>query len=71
VPTPPAPSLQFVALDLGPSHNEDLAAGRAQTRSVAPSGHHIEVDLQRGASRLKVRWPSSQAGDCASWLRAV
>jgi transposase len=71
VPTQPAPSLQFVALDLGAPDDECLAAGRAQTRSAVPSGHHIEVDLQRGASRLMVRWPSSQAGECASWLRAV
>ena len=32
---------------------------------------HIEVELQRGSTLLKVRWPVGAAADCAAWLRGV
>lgn len=31
----------------------------------------IDIELQRGAISLIVRWPVSAAGDCAAWLREV
>ena len=35
----------------------------------APStGEHIQFDIQRGATRLNIRWPVSGADACARWL---
>lgn len=31
----------------------------------------IEVELQRGSTLLKVRWPVEAVADCAAWLRGV
>ena len=31
----------------------------------------IELDLQRGALSVRVRWPTSGAASCATWLREV
>lgn len=39
------------------------------TRPAPPA--QIEVELQRGRTRLKVRWPVGAAADCAAWLRGV
>ena len=32
---------------------------------------HIHVELCRGSASLGVRWPASQAGQCAVWLREL
>ena len=31
----------------------------------------IEFEVQRGAISVRVRWPMSGAGACASWLREI
>jgi transposase-like protein len=31
----------------------------------------IRIELQRGATAIKVAWPSSAAADCAAWLREL
>jgi len=31
----------------------------------------IEFEVQRGAISVRVRWPMSGAGTCASWLREI
>lgn len=31
----------------------------------------IEFEVQRGATSVRVRWPMSGAGACASWLREI
>ena len=36
---------------------------------VPGAGHHIEIQLARGAVQATVRWPVSDAGACVSWLR--
>jgi transposase len=33
--------------------------------------HEIRVELQRGATTVKVNWPASAAGECAAWLREL
>jgi transposase len=31
----------------------------------------IRIELQRGATAVKVNWPTSAAGECAVWLREL
>ena len=31
----------------------------------------IRIELQRGATAIKVTWPSSASADCAAWLREL
>ena len=31
----------------------------------------IRIELQRGATTVKVNWPTSAAGECAVWLREL
>ena len=31
----------------------------------------IEFEVQRGAISVRVRWPMTGAGACASWLREI
>jgi hypothetical protein len=31
----------------------------------------IRIELQRGATTIKVAWPASAAADCAAWLREL
>lgn len=31
----------------------------------------IRIELQRGATAIKVAWPSAAAADCAAWLREL
>jgi len=31
----------------------------------------IRIELQRGATAIKVAWPSTAAADCAAWLREL
>ena len=62
-----APCLQFVPVDLA-------AMGRDELRvlpggfAASPEPTHIHVELRRGGASLEVRWPASQAWQCAAWL---
>jgi transposase-like protein len=41
-------------------------------RAPAPMpADEIRIELQRGATAIKVAWPSSAAADCAAWLREL
>jgi transposase len=33
--------------------------------------NEIRIELQRGATTIKVTWPSTAAADCAAWLREL
>lgn len=50
---------------------EAAPSGLADTTRAASDLAAIEIELQRGAGSLAVRWPVSAAGDCAAWLREV
>ena len=50
------PSAEFVALPL-------------QTSPVPPALQNIVIELKRGAATVTVRWPSTAATECASWLQ--
>lgn len=32
---------------------------------------NIQIELQRGATLVRVQWPLGYAGDCAAWMREV
>jgi transposase len=34
-------------------------------------GPEIRIELQRGATAVKINWPTSAAGECANWLREL
>ncbi|MBL8439482.1 MAG: transposase [Zoogloeaceae bacterium] len=36
--------------------------------AAAPSAAEIRIEVERGESRVVVRWPLAGAGDCAAWL---
>ena len=38
---------------------------------AAVPGDEIRIELQRGATAIKVAWPSTAAADCAAWLREL
>jgi transposase len=38
---------------------------------VSEPPQFIEFEVQRGATSVRVRWPMSNAGACASWLREI
>jgi hypothetical protein len=40
-----------------------------QDSSVAPA--NIQIELQRGATLVRVQWPLGYAGECATWMREV
>jgi transposase len=50
-----APQTQFIPLEL--QANE------------APA--NIQIELQRGATLVRVQWPLGYAGGCAAWMREV
>jgi transposase len=66
VPAQPAGVLRFVPVDLaetGQNVQQAVCGG-----SAASEPTHIHVELCRGGASLNVRWPSSQAWQCAAWL---
>ena len=44
---------------------------RVPIATTAPAMAPIEVELHRGPLRVKVRWPTSVAPECAGWLREL
>ena len=36
-----------------------------------PASVDIRIELQRGATAVKVAWPASAASECAAWLREL
>ena len=64
-PEPATEPLQFVPVALAAA---PVAPGVDQAAAAAPT---IDIELTRGATRLTVRWPVSEASACAAWLRRV
>lgn len=64
VTAPVAAALQFIPVGLAP---EALATDHA----TASAASDIHVELNRGSTRLSVRWPSTHADSCAAWLREL
>ena len=38
---------------------------------ISEQPQFIELEVQRGAISVRVRWPMAGAGACASWLREI
>ena len=66
----PVSSLQFIPVELAPAPAA-VTAGAAPRQTEAPEAEEIRVELTRGATQLRVRWPSTQAAACAAWLREL
>jgi transposase len=67
VPAQPPSVLRFVPVDLaetGQNVQQAVLAGSA----APPEPTHIHVELRRGGTSLNVRWPATQAWECAAWL---
>lgn len=41
---------------------------QVETINASPSGGNIQLDIQRGATRVNIRWPMTGAQACAQWL---
>lgn len=64
VTAPVAAAVQFIPVGLVPE-------APATDRAMASAASDIHVELNRGSTRLSVRWPSTQADSCAAWLREL
>ncbi len=67
------PSLQFVPVEIPPTRLAMMATATTTAtaeQADAPAAE-IHVELARGVIRLSVRWPSTQAAECATWLREL
>lgn len=47
-----------------------LVPVQVETINTSPSDGDIQFDIQRGATRINIRWPMSGVGACAQWLGA-
>ena len=69
-PAQRAPVLQFVPVDLAAPGSCAEPSMRCGTAALAEMAH-IHVELCSGGASLGVRWPTSQAQQCAAWLREL
>lgn len=47
-----------------------LVPVQVETINTLPSDGDIKFDIQRGATRINIRWPMSGVDACAQWLGA-
>jgi hypothetical protein len=64
---PPAPTLQFVPVELASAADD----ARASDDAMPAVSSDIHIELTRGGTQLSVRWPSTQATSCVAWLREL
>jgi transposase len=65
----PTSSPKFIPVEIAPA---PVAAPAAEPEQAErPDAQEIHVEVTRGATRLRVRWPSGQAAACAAWLREL
>lgn len=67
VPAQPAGVLQFVPVELAAS-SRDVQPPVSCGSAASSEPTHIHVELRQGGACLDVRWPASQAWQCAAWL---
>lgn len=63
-------SLQFIPVEIAPAPVAATAAA-APEQAELPDAVEIRVELTRGSTQLRVRWPSTQAAACAAWLHEL
>ena len=75
---PPSVAAPFLAADARFLPIELEAPARAtrgerasQTDTARVIQEPIHIERRRGALHLRVRWPTSAAGDCTAWLREL
>lgn len=62
-------SLQFIPVEIAPA---PVVACADEPKLAEPlDAEAIRVELTRGATQLRVRWPSAQAAACTAWLREL
>ena len=66
-----ASSLQFIPVEIAPAPVAATSIAGAQEQAESPDAGEIHVELTRGTTQLRVRWPSAQAAACAAWLREL
>jgi transposase len=67
--TAAAPAMQFVPVELAEVvATRSPVDGEGSLKRPVASELSIHVELRRGGTQLTVRWPSSQASSCATWL---
>ncbi len=65
VPARPAAGMsQFMPVSLTPSVSPPALA-------LAPAPADIQIELRRGATAVKITWPTAAAADCAAWMREL
>jgi transposase len=66
-------SLQFIPVEIAPATGAaaTAVATAAVHEQAEPPAAEIHVELTRGETQLRVRWPSAQAAACTAWLREV
>lgn len=74
-PTPVdgATRLQFVPVQV-PAPSDPIDQGVPAGRSEEPTGPAeaaIHIELRHGSRQVAVHWPTSQAAQCAAWLREL
>ena len=47
-----------------------MPVSMAQT-ALASAPADIQIELRRGATAVKISWPSTAAADCAAWMREL
>lgn len=67
VPSVSTAPLPFVPVALQAENLCAVAAARADEGAL-PAASAIHIELRRGGTQLTVRWPSSQARACSTWL---
>lgn len=45
-----------------------LVPVQVEAVDASPSGGDIQFDIRRGATRINIRWPQTDAEACALWL---
>lgn len=69
--TPPQ-ALRFLPVELASPATEAAASvDHLDADRTSAEAAIIHIELQRGATRLTVQWPGSQAAHCAAWLGEV
>ncbi len=45
-----------------------LVPVQVEAAQSSPPDGDIQLDIQRGSTRIHIRWPLAEAGACAQWL---
>jgi transposase-like protein len=60
-----------VSATAGPSGLPGFVAVQMATPPAVSAQTDIHIELTRGPTTIVMRWPASQAGACATWLREL